>query len=122
MSLHLKKYIFSSTVKHLLEIIKLFFQIKFVKDSLNILNGIKYNFVSSAYKDENILSGCGTAQIEKSTEQKYLNETIFQLIYFIIPTPNPIQKLLYMEFKTNDVGSKTIYVEITNVERIPSNP
>ena len=89
---------------------------------MNILNGIKYNFVSSSYKDETILSGCGTTQIEKSTEQKYLNETIFQLIYFIIPTPNPIQKLLYMEFKTNDVGSKTIYVEITNVERIPSNP
>ena len=98
---------------------EILFQIKSLKGSLDSLNVINYQFVSST-NEINVESTPSLSAniISESTDIiKLVNQTEYQLKYFKIQKSEG--KYIFIKFGIGTVGDQSIYVEITNMERIP---
>ena len=101
----------------------LIFQITSLKNSLPPTS-ITYSFINSI--DDIIPDGTLSVSIidsSKSKEMTNTNGTDFQLVYFTITkTKSTTQNLIYIKFNINRIGTQKIYVEISNLEKIPETP
>ena len=105
----------------------LIFQITSLKN-YSPQTSITYKFINSINDidlSSTIPDGTSSTSIDlsKSKEMPNSNGTIFQLEYFTITkTTSTTQNLIYIKFNINMIETQKIYVEISNLEKIPETP